>query len=196
MSDHYFEVAQKLEAQVAEVREELERFRNTAVSNQRDNVHLVTERAELRAEVERLRAELELEHKSHQLTVGVAAAVTTRLQSGLAAAPTRTEACTVPPPGWSCSRLAGHDGPCAASPTRTEAEQRVLDAQLGEARELVFESTEKLLRAGEWIAAAAPVLDAFARIPDQDLKAWLVDPPITAPDAYEELARAELARRE
>lgn len=29
--------------------------------------------------------------------------------------------CKVPPPGWSCSRGAGHDGPCAASPT-TEAE--------------------------------------------------------------------------
>jgi Lar family restriction alleviation protein len=24
--------------------------------------------------------------------------------------------CTVPPPGWQCSRNAGHDGPCAASP--------------------------------------------------------------------------------
>jgi len=27
------------------------------------------------------------------------------------------EPCAVPPPGWSCSRGAGHDGPCAASPT-------------------------------------------------------------------------------
>jgi hypothetical protein len=26
-------------------------------------------------------------------------------------------ACTRPPPGWSCSRGAGHEGPCAASPT-------------------------------------------------------------------------------
>lgn len=24
--------------------------------------------------------------------------------------------CEVPPPGWTCSRRAGHDGPCAASP--------------------------------------------------------------------------------
>ncbi len=26
-------------------------------------------------------------------------------------------ACTVPPPGWSCSRGHGHEGPCAARPT-------------------------------------------------------------------------------
>jgi hypothetical protein len=25
-------------------------------------------------------------------------------------------ACTLPPAGWTCSRPAGHDGPCAASP--------------------------------------------------------------------------------
>ena len=24
--------------------------------------------------------------------------------------------CTVPPPGWTCSRPPGNDGPCAASP--------------------------------------------------------------------------------
>jgi len=24
--------------------------------------------------------------------------------------------CTVPPPGWRCTRVAGHDGPCAAVP--------------------------------------------------------------------------------
>lgn len=24
--------------------------------------------------------------------------------------------CRVPPPGWSCSRQAGHEGPCAARP--------------------------------------------------------------------------------
>lgn len=27
------------------------------------------------------------------------------------------EQCLVPPLGWSCSRPAGHEGPCAASPT-------------------------------------------------------------------------------
>lgn len=27
------------------------------------------------------------------------------------------EKCVVPPPGWRCSREAGHDGPCAARPT-------------------------------------------------------------------------------
>jgi hypothetical protein len=27
--------------------------------------------------------------------------------------------CIRPPPGWSCSRGAGHEGPCAASPDET-----------------------------------------------------------------------------
>ena len=27
--------------------------------------------------------------------------------------------CKVPPPGWRCSRPAGHDGPCAAYSVRT-----------------------------------------------------------------------------
>ena len=27
------------------------------------------------------------------------------------------EPCTTPPPGWHCSREAGHEGPCAATPT-------------------------------------------------------------------------------
>lgn len=35
--------------------------------------------------------------------------------SGTAEEPAH-EACTKPPPGWVCSRDAGHDGPCAASP--------------------------------------------------------------------------------
>lgn len=26
--------------------------------------------------------------------------------------------CQVPPPGWRCTRGAGHDGPCAAVPTK------------------------------------------------------------------------------
>lgn len=29
-------------------------------------------------------------------------------------------ACTKAPEGWVCSRKAGHDGPCAASPARSE----------------------------------------------------------------------------
>jgi hypothetical protein len=29
-------------------------------------------------------------------------------------------ACTLPPPGWSCSREPGHDGPCAARPIEDE----------------------------------------------------------------------------
>jgi hypothetical protein len=31
------------------------------------------------------------------------------------------EECDVPPPGWRCTRLKGHDGPCAAWPTEPEA---------------------------------------------------------------------------
>ncbi len=26
--------------------------------------------------------------------------------------------CTIPPPGWSCTRKSGHKGPCAAIPTK------------------------------------------------------------------------------
>lgn len=37
--------------------------------------------------------------------------------------------CKVPPPGWSCSRGEGHEGPCAASPTATPSS--------GEAEEIV-----------------------------------------------------------
>ena len=29
--------------------------------------------------------------------------------------------CNVPPPGWSCSRGAGHEGPCAASPVSVQS---------------------------------------------------------------------------
>lgn len=30
--------------------------------------------------------------------------------------PARWQSCRVPPPGWWCSRPAGHEGPCAARP--------------------------------------------------------------------------------
>lgn len=30
-----------------------------------------------------------------------------------------TGACTVPPPGWACTRKPGHDGPCAAIASKT-----------------------------------------------------------------------------
>lgn len=38
-----------------------------------------------------------------------------------------TEPCKVPPEGWSCSRPAGHEGPCAATSTqiRTVAGEKV-----------------------------------------------------------------------
>jgi hypothetical protein len=32
--------------------------------------------------------------------------------------------CAVPPPGWYCTRVAGHDGPCAAWPQNTEVEKQ------------------------------------------------------------------------
>lgn len=37
------------------------------------------------------------------------------------AAATSTAPCSLPPPGWSCSRTAGHEGPCAASPVGEDA---------------------------------------------------------------------------
>jgi len=38
----------------------------------------------------------------------------------------RTAACTLPPPGWACSRGKGHDGPCAASEAPLGLYQRFL----------------------------------------------------------------------
>jgi hypothetical protein len=45
--------------------------------------------------------------------------------------------CTVPPAGWKCSRPAGHDGPCAASPVSANptAASRPQDINLEEFRE-------------------------------------------------------------
>ena len=45
--------------------------------------------------------------------------------------------CQIPPPGWYCTREAGHDGPCAALPnltafTRAVAEEREACAKLVE----------------------------------------------------------------
>lgn len=34
-----------------------------------------------------------------------------------------SNACTKPPPGWSCSREQGHEGPCAARAVRPDGEQ-------------------------------------------------------------------------
>jgi hypothetical protein len=33
--------------------------------------------------------------------------------------------CPLPPPGWHCTRAAGHDGPCAALPTGSEGGEHV-----------------------------------------------------------------------
>lgn len=38
-----------------------------------------------------------------------------------------TQACTIPPAGWACTRAAGHDGPCAAIPAG-EADYRAYRA--------------------------------------------------------------------
>jgi len=50
------------------------------------------------------------------------------------------EPCTVPPPGWRCTRAAGHDGPCAALPAaeglRQAAEQFVAAHKDGNVAEL------------------------------------------------------------
>ena len=32
-----------------------------------------------------------------------------------------SQPCRIPPPGWTCSREAGHPGPCAASPVAQQA---------------------------------------------------------------------------
>lgn len=38
------------------------------------------------------------------------------------------ERCTVPPPGWNCSRVPGHDGPCAAQLATPElSEEQLVD---------------------------------------------------------------------
>ncbi|HEV7301632.1 MAG TPA: hypothetical protein VGN72_19870 [Tepidisphaeraceae bacterium] len=36
----------------------------------------------------------------------------------------KPDTCRVPPPGWSCSRPAGHEGPCAASPINSKVIDR------------------------------------------------------------------------
>lgn len=41
---------------------------------------------------------------------------------GLKAEQAASAVCDVPPEGWSCSREKGHDGPCAASPSRTDGD--------------------------------------------------------------------------
>lgn len=56
--------------------------------------------------------------------------------------------CDRPPPGWSCSRARGHDGPCAASPVeerRVSREVFVTRAQL----DYIAETVRRLDR--EWV---------------------------------------------
>lgn len=44
-------------------------------------------------------------------------------------------ACPLPPPGWACTRAAGHDGPCAALPTRDPNDYELALAALDVVRE-------------------------------------------------------------
>lgn len=44
-------------------------------------------------------------------------AMTGTATSQIIAAINAAAVCTVPPPGWQCTRAAGHDGPCAAQPS-------------------------------------------------------------------------------
>jgi len=39
--------------------------------------------------------------------------------------------CTIPPPGWKCTRSAGHEGPCAAVPDITKEQRDVLSSASG-----------------------------------------------------------------
>lgn len=39
-----------------------------------------------------------------------------RRQIVIVVPPNAINKCTIPPPGWYCTRKAGHDGPCAAVP--------------------------------------------------------------------------------
>jgi hypothetical protein len=38
--------------------------------------------------------------------------------------------CNLPPPGWYCTREAGHEGPCAAMPMYTPEENKRADREL------------------------------------------------------------------
>lgn len=74
---------------------------------------------------------------------------------------TDSGACTVPPEGWSCSRGAGHGGPCAASPTKenamtkTECIDRAAEA-IGKAekKDSIDERDSWLRVADHWIRLA------------------------------------------
>lgn len=59
--------------------------------------------------------------------------------------------CDIPPVGWKCSRTAGHDGPCAATPAPSDQEKLDYPAIFSEIREqglrdLVRELVEALER--------------------------------------------------
>lgn len=58
-------------------------------------------------------ADLELEDAAGNKICPRCGLVLMRTMKGVGGA-----SCTAPPSGWVCSRAAGHDGPCAASPAK------------------------------------------------------------------------------
>lgn len=64
-----------------------------------------------------------------------------------------TKTCTVPPAGWRCTRDAGHEGPCAAVPTREkELAQRWCWFHEGDERVTVLSSeSEAHGEAQQWV---------------------------------------------
>ncbi len=51
--------------------------------------------------------------------------------------------CKVPPEGWWCSRVAGHEGPCCARPTQEIGEKIWAEAEAAEAKRAVDMPTEQ-----------------------------------------------------
>ena len=51
--------------------------------------------------------------------------------------------CAVPPKGWWCSRAAGHEGPCAARPTKGAIEELLAEADADKARRKAEMPTER-----------------------------------------------------
>ena len=59
------------------------------------------------------------------------------------------EVCTIPPMGWICTRVGGHDGPCAAEPVVQLELRDKLMIELAYCRHIglpVSETVDRLLR--------------------------------------------------
>ena len=74
-----------------------------------------------------------------------------------------TEKCTVPPEGWSCTREAGHKGPCATFP---------IDATMTDSmRKGLWEMHARLLLIGETEQADALYKALLASLPPMKVNA-------------------------